>query len=154
MKHVYPSRLLTPQRTLSLLWPKISPLMSTKIHAVGTREKYAVNLNPFYNYNHLSLASAQTELDLADGRIVLRNNPIWPLFHRTVDVTIVSDNSTQGTLAQKVVPHFSDNCQRVGCSTERCIILISTLKREELNSGTFTPSLLAKAEKARILSPG
>lgn len=30
MKHVYPTHLLTPQRTLSPPWPKISPLLSTK----------------------------------------------------------------------------------------------------------------------------
>jgi lysophospholipase len=64
-----------------------------QIHAVGTREEYAVYLNPFYNYSHSSPVSAQTELDLADGGLALQNNPIWPLLHRDVDVIIVNDNS-------------------------------------------------------------
>jgi lysophospholipase len=64
-----------------------------EIHAVGTREEYAVYPNPFYNYNHSSLVSAQTELDLVDGGLALQNNPIWPLLHRAVDVIIVNDNS-------------------------------------------------------------
>jgi lysophospholipase len=64
-----------------------------QVHAVGTREDYAVYPNPFYNYSHSSLVSAQTELDLVDGGEALQNNPIWPLLHRAVDVIVVNDNS-------------------------------------------------------------
>jgi lysophospholipase len=65
-----------------------------QVRAVGTRKITPSYPNPFYNYNHLSLASAQTELDLTDGGTALRNNPIWPLLHRAVDVAIINDNST------------------------------------------------------------
>lgn len=64
-----------------------------QVHATLTRDEYAVYPNPFHNYNHSSLVSAQTELDLADGGEALQNNPIWPLLHREVDVIIVNDNS-------------------------------------------------------------
>ena len=64
-----------------------------EVHAVGTREEYAVYPNPFYQYNHSSLVAAQPELDLVDGGEALQNNPIWPLLHRAVDAIIVNDNS-------------------------------------------------------------
>lgn len=47
-----------------------------QVHAVSTWEEYAVYPNPFYSYNHSSLVSAQTELDLVGGGEALQNNPI------------------------------------------------------------------------------
>ena len=64
-----------------------------QVHAVGTREEYAVYPNPFKNYKPSTLVSGQAELDLVDGGEALQNNPIWPLLHRAVDVIIVNDNS-------------------------------------------------------------
>jgi lysophospholipase len=64
-----------------------------QVHAVSTREEYAVYPNPFKNYAPATLVSAQAELDLVDGGEALQNNPIWPLLHRGVDVIIVNDNS-------------------------------------------------------------
>lgn len=82
----------TTANTFTALAQDLAALVD-QIHAVGTREEYAVYPNPFYNYDHSSLVSAQTELDLADGGLALQNNPIWPLLHRAVDVIIVNDNS-------------------------------------------------------------
>jgi len=82
----------TTASTFTALAEDLAALVN-QVHSVGTREEYAVYPNPFYNYNHSSLVSAQTELDLVDGGEALQNNPIWPLLHRTVDVIIVNDNS-------------------------------------------------------------
>lgn len=60
----------TTDNTLTALAQDLAALVD-QIYAVGTREEYAVYPNPFYNYNHSSLVSAQTELDLVDGGLAL-----------------------------------------------------------------------------------
>jgi len=66
-----------------------------KTHALTTRDEYAVYPNPFYNYAHSTLVSAQTTLTLADGGESGQNNPLFPLLQpsRNVSVIIVNDNS-------------------------------------------------------------
>jgi lysophospholipase len=65
----------TTVNTFSDLAQDLATLVD-QVHAVSTREEYAVYPNPFYNYNHSSLVSAQTELDLVGGGEALQNNPI------------------------------------------------------------------------------
>lgn len=65
------------------------------IHALTTRDEYAIYPNPFYNFAHSTLVSSQTTLTLADGGESNQNNPLFPLLQpsRKVGVIIVNDNS-------------------------------------------------------------
>ena len=73
---------------------QISNLLQ-QVHAVGTRDEYAVYPNPFQNYPRASLVSADASLSLVDGGEAHQNNPIFPLLQpaRNVGVIIVNDNS-------------------------------------------------------------
>jgi lysophospholipase len=73
-----------------------------QVHALTTRDEYAVYPNPFHDYNSSTSVPnpvdpiwAQTELRLVDGGEALQNNPIWPFLQpaRDVDVLLVNDNS-------------------------------------------------------------
>lgn len=50
-----------------------------KIHAVSTRDEYAIYPNPFYKYAPSSLVSSEVNLTLVDGGEANQNNPIFPL---------------------------------------------------------------------------
>ena len=82
----------TSDPTFAGFSPDLAALVN-QVHAVGTREEYAVYPNPIRSYPHSSLVSAQPKLDLVDGGEALQNNPIWPLLHRAVDVILVNHNS-------------------------------------------------------------
>ena len=58
-------------------------------HALTTRDEYAVYPNPFYNYVHSSLVSAQTTLTLVDGGESHQNNPLFPLLHPSPALTVI-----------------------------------------------------------------
>ena len=72
----------------------ISALIN-QTHALTTRDEYAVYPNPFYNYQHSALVSAQQTLTLVDGGESHQNNPLFPLLQpaRNIGVIIVNDNS-------------------------------------------------------------
>ncbi|KAJ9294824.1 hypothetical protein DTO271G3_6386 [Paecilomyces variotii] len=91
----------TPSNSTSHLIQDLAEII-VQLHALTTRDEYAVYPNPFYNYNSSSSVPnpndqiwAQTELTLVDGGENSQSNPIWPMLQpaRGVDVLLVNDNS-------------------------------------------------------------
>ena len=64
-------------------------------HALTFMDEYAIYPNPFYQYSHSSLVSAQKTLTLVDGGESHQNNPLFPFLQpsRSIDVILVNDNS-------------------------------------------------------------